>query len=49
MGANSALQFVDTNVRVYAHDISAGAKHKRAEHLVAQLEHGAVTALNPFV
>ena len=37
MGANSALQFVDTNVLVYAHDISAGAKHKRAEQLVAQL------------
>jgi len=37
MGANSALQFVDTNVLVYAHDISAGANHKRAEHLVAQL------------
>lgn len=37
MGANAALQFVDTNVLVYAHDISAGAKHKRAEQLVAQL------------
>ena len=37
MSANSPLQFVDPNVRVYAHDISAGAKHRRAEHLVAQL------------
>ncbi len=31
------LQFVDTNVLVYAHDVSAGPKHKRAEGLLADL------------
>lgn len=31
------LQFVDTNVLVYAHDISAGPKHVRAEQLVRDL------------
>ena len=29
--------FVDTNVLVYAHDSSAGAKHKIAQALMAQL------------
>jgi predicted nucleic acid-binding protein len=29
--------FVDTNVLVYAHDLTAGAKHDRARDLVAQL------------
>ncbi len=30
-------QFVDTNVLVYAHDRSAGAKHRRARALLADL------------
>jgi predicted nucleic acid-binding protein len=29
--------FVDTNILVYAHDRSAGVKHRRAEMLVTQL------------
>jgi predicted nucleic acid-binding protein len=29
--------FVDTNILVYAHDRSAGAKHQRAQKLVEQL------------
>lgn len=31
--------FVDTNVLVYAHDRSAGAKHQKAKELVARLWH----------
>jgi predicted nucleic acid-binding protein len=31
------LQFVDTNVLVYAHDATAGDKHTRARALVAEL------------
>jgi predicted nucleic acid-binding protein len=31
------LQFVDTNVLIYAHDQSAGEKHKRAKQLLAEL------------
>lgn len=31
------LQFVDTNVLVYAHDKSAGKKHERAKALIAGL------------
>jgi len=30
-------QFVDTNVLVYAHDVSAGVKHERAKELIAFL------------
>ena len=30
-------QFVDTNVLVYAHDVTAGAKHTRARALVEEL------------
>jgi len=29
--------FVDTNILVYAHDLAAGTKHKRAQALVEQL------------
>jgi predicted nucleic acid-binding protein len=36
MNANP-LQFVDTNVLIYAQDLSAGAKHDRARELMAQL------------
>ncbi len=31
------LQFVDTNVIVYAHDLSAGEKHTRAKAILYQL------------
>jgi predicted nucleic acid-binding protein len=34
--ANS-LQFVDTNVLIYAHDRSAGSKHTQAKQLLARL------------
>ena len=30
-------QFIDTNVLLYAHDVTAGAKHDRATALLAQL------------
>lgn len=36
-GKNGRLQFVDTNVLVYAHDASAGEKHNRARALVEEL------------
>jgi predicted nucleic acid-binding protein len=31
------LQFVDTNILIYAHDISAGQKHIRARELIRSL------------
>ena len=33
----SAKQFVDTNILMYAHDASTGAKHERAKTLVEEL------------
>ena len=33
----SDKRFVDTNILVYAHDRSAGVKHKRAQNLIEQL------------
>lgn len=30
-GKREGLQFVDTNILVYAHDTSAGEKHSRAK------------------
>jgi len=33
----NAKYFVDTNVLMYAHDVSAGEKHKRARQLVEEL------------
>jgi len=33
----SDRQFVDTNILVYAHDRSAGVKHKRAQELIERL------------
>ncbi len=30
-------QFVDTNILIYAHDRSAGAKHERARALLTEL------------
>jgi len=37
MSAEPGLQFVDTNVLVYAHDRSAGPKHPRALGLIEDL------------
>lgn len=37
MSVESEFQFVDTNVLVYAHDLSAGEKHKRASQIVKEL------------
>jgi len=31
------LQFIDTNVLIYAHDVSAGQKHYRARQLIQDL------------
>ena len=31
------LQFVDNNILIYAHDVSAGQKHKRAQQLIRDL------------
>jgi predicted nucleic acid-binding protein len=31
------LQFVDTNILIYAHDVSAGQKHARAQQLIRDL------------
>lgn len=37
MSDDKRLQFVDTNVLIYAHDSSAGEKHRRAQDLVRRL------------
>ena len=37
MSESSGLQFVDTNVLIYAHDLSAGDKHSRARQLIQEL------------
>lgn len=37
MSADSNPQFVDTNILIYAHDPSAGAKHVRARDLLREL------------
>ncbi len=37
MSENRGLQFVDTNVLVYAHDVSAGDKYERAVQLIDEL------------
>ena len=37
MSAEALLEFVDTNVLVYAHDRSAGKKHEIAKELVKRL------------
>lgn len=37
MSVSSTRQFIDTNILVYAHDTSAGAKHARAIHLLKEL------------
>ncbi len=37
MSEPKSLQFVDTNVLIYAHDVSAGEKHNRARQLIRDL------------
>jgi predicted nucleic acid-binding protein len=37
MSEADPLQFVDTNVLIYAHDRSAGVKHEKARHLLKLL------------
>jgi predicted nucleic acid-binding protein len=37
MSESRNLQFVDTNVLIYAHDLSAGQKHTRARQLILEL------------
>lgn len=37
MSADVGREFVDTNVLVYAHDISAGSKHLQAKQLLTEL------------
>ena len=37
MSEPSFRQFVDTNILVYAHDLSAGQKHSRAQELIRDL------------
>jgi predicted nucleic acid-binding protein len=37
MSEPSGLQFVDTNILIYAHDSSAGEKHTRAQNLIRGL------------
>ena len=37
MSERNLLQFVDTNVLIYAHDLSAGEKHSRARDLIRGL------------
>ena len=37
MSIESPLQFIDTNVLVYAHDATAREKHERSDLLVSEL------------
>ena len=37
MSESRNLQFVDTNILIYAHDVSAGHKHVRAQELIRGL------------
>jgi predicted nucleic acid-binding protein len=37
MSVRQPLEFVDTNILIYAYDRSAGARHERARDLVAEL------------
>jgi predicted nucleic acid-binding protein len=41
-----SLEFVDTNVLIYAHDGSAGAKHQRAVELLTRLVNDASGAIS---
>jgi predicted nucleic acid-binding protein len=46
MSERRDLQFVDTNVLIYAHDISAGDKRSRARDLIAGLWDSGLGALS---
>jgi predicted nucleic acid-binding protein len=46
MNAADTLQFVDTNILIYAHDRSAGVKHERARQLLAALWENRTGALS---
>jgi len=55
MSDAKALQFVDTNVLIYAHDLSAGDKHLQAKALLKWSEdltpgriYAGVTVRSPF-
>jgi predicted nucleic acid-binding protein len=37
MRAERALQFVDSNILIYAYDVTAGVKHDQAKALIARL------------
>ncbi len=37
MSDRQPLEFVDTNILIYAYDRSAGVRHERARDLVAEL------------
>lgn len=37
MRGDATRSFVDTNILVYAFDVSAGARHERARHLIEEL------------
>ena len=37
MRVERVLQFVDSNILIYAYDVTAGAKHEQAKALVAEL------------
>ena len=37
MSDDTGAQFIDTNVLIYAHDVSAGIKHERAGTLLETL------------
>jgi len=39
MNDKSNRQFIDTNILVYAHDISAGIKNRKARALLVDLWH----------
>jgi predicted nucleic acid-binding protein len=43
------LEFIDTNILVYAHDGGAGVKHEAANTLIARLGAGAAGALSTQV
>ena len=45
----SAEHFVDTNILMYAHDVSAGDKHERARALVEHLWHSRSAAVSTQV
>ncbi len=39
MSATKQRQFLDTNVLIYAHDLTSGDKHKKADALLQELWH----------